>query len=93
MFQDGSTARCDVLVGADGIKSAVRNTFLRELAYRAIGNGKLDEARTLLAAASPSWTGTVAYRAVIPAARIVKDGVLAIPDHSTQVNSIVGPTI
>ena len=31
-FQDGSTAACDVLVGADGVKSAVRAVLVRELA-------------------------------------------------------------
>ncbi|WP_346008065.1 FAD-dependent monooxygenase [Janibacter terrae] len=49
-FADGSTEEVDVVVGADGIHSAVR--------------------RSLLGDEHPEFTGTVAYRAVLPTERV-----------------------
>ncbi|KDQ57982.1 hypothetical protein JAAARDRAFT_177120 [Jaapia argillacea MUCL 33604] len=61
-FQDGTTSTCDVLLGADGIKSAVRRTMLEN----EIANTSQEEARNLLQRVSPIWSGTVAYRGLIP---------------------------
>ncbi|TBU57688.1 FAD/NAD(P)-binding domain-containing protein [Dichomitus squalens] len=66
-FRDGTTATCDVLIGADGVKSAVRSALVRELAGIVRAEGKVEEAQRLLAAGAPKWSGTVAYRALIPA--------------------------
>ncbi|MBV6755622.1 FAD-dependent monooxygenase [Rhodococcus opacus] len=49
-FTDGSTASADVIVGADGIHSAVRTA--------------------LLGPDQPTFTGVVAFRAVVPADRV-----------------------
>lgn len=49
-FTDGSTASADVIVGADGIHSAVRTA--------------------LLGRDQPTFTGVVAFRAVIPTERV-----------------------
>lgn len=49
-FADGSESEADVVVGADGIHSAVR--------------------RALLGDEHPVFTGTVAYRAVVPTERV-----------------------
>lgn len=59
-FKDGTTAECDVLVGADGIKSAVRHTLFSNLAKE----GKISEEEATRT--NPIWSGTVAYRALIP---------------------------
>ncbi|KAF7975798.1 hypothetical protein HWV62_8475 [Athelia sp. TMB] len=59
-FKDGTTAECDVLVGADGIKSVVRANMLANLAKE----GKVSEAEAL--APNPFWSGSVAYRGLIP---------------------------
>ncbi|EGO26930.1 hypothetical protein SERLADRAFT_414770 [Serpula lacrymans var. lacrymans S7.9] len=69
-FQDGSTATCDLLIGADGVKSAVRGSLLRELANQAVMEGKPDVAQEALAGIDPVWSGMVAYRALIPAERL-----------------------
>ena len=34
-FKDGTTATCDVLIGADGVKSAVRRSMFADLAAKA----------------------------------------------------------
>ncbi|UWE17971.1 FAD-dependent monooxygenase [Herbaspirillum huttiense] len=49
-FTDGSTDRVDVLIGGDGIHSAVRTA--------------------MFGAESPRFTGVVAFRAVVPAAKV-----------------------
>ncbi|TFY53781.1 hypothetical protein EVJ58_g9254 [Rhodofomes roseus] len=66
-FEDGSTAACDVLVGADGVKSATRATLVDELARAASSAGRRDEAEALHRAAQPRWSGICAYRTTIPA--------------------------
>jgi salicylate hydroxylase len=50
---DGSQIKGDVLIGADGIKSAIRSQFLGETPV--------------------SYTGDIAWRAVIPVERLPKD--------------------
>ena len=48
-FADGTTATADVLIGADGIRSAVRSTMFE-------GSS---------AAPRPKWTETIVYRSLI----------------------------
>ncbi|TCD68035.1 hypothetical protein EIP91_011646 [Steccherinum ochraceum] len=66
-FRDGSTAVCDVLIGADGIKSAVRGTMLRELASQAQAAGKPEEAQQHLAGIEPRWSGASMFRTTFSA--------------------------
>ncbi|KZP08336.1 FAD/NAD(P)-binding domain-containing protein [Athelia psychrophila] len=63
-FKDGTTAECDVLLGADGIKSTVRATLVSNIAKE----GKITEEEA--ARPNPVWSGTVAYRGLIPKARL-----------------------
>lgn len=63
-FQDGSTVTCDLLVGCDGIKSGVRRQMLKEKAQA----GQAD----LLRLIEPVWTGTIAYRGLIPVHRLIR---------------------
>ncbi|TFK68678.1 FAD/NAD-P-binding domain-containing protein [Pluteus cervinus] len=58
-FADGSSAICDVLVGCDGLKSCVRGQLFREEAHRRNDTALLDYVH-------PVWTGTIAYRGLIP---------------------------
>lgn len=67
-FADGSTAVCDLLVGCDGIKSTIRKQMLEEHVHTRGGD------RKLLDHFDPVWSGTIAYRALIPVQRLVKPG-------------------
>ena len=63
-FTDDTTARADILIGADGVNSAARRTMYTHLAtqVRATDPGK---ACSLAACIAPSWSGTYAYRTLL----------------------------
>ncbi|MES3677389.1 salicylate 1-monooxygenase [Halomonas elongata] len=56
-FEDGSTFRGDILIGYDGIKSAVREHVLPVANYGEFG---------------PRWSGTQAYRGLVPVERLCR---------------------
>ncbi|KAF9524405.1 salicylate hydroxylase [Crepidotus variabilis] len=66
LFEDGTEATCDVLLGADGLKSAVRRSLLGEKVHRAQKEERWTDAADLTALIEPSWSGTNAYRALVP---------------------------
>ena len=66
-FEDGSRATCDILVGADGIKSVVRERMLTAVAEELRARGRAADADEALRQAKPVWSGTMAYRTTIPA--------------------------
>ncbi|KAG2031056.1 FAD/NAD(P)-binding domain-containing protein [Suillus americanus] len=72
-FKDGSTATCDVLIGADGIKSVVRPCMLRELAE----SMDPDEKQSVLSCMNPIWSGVTAYRTLVSAQKLRA----RCPDH------------
>lgn len=61
-FVDGTTASCDVLVGCDGIKSAVRKRMFE-------GVAEAERRPEMLQYIDPVWTGEILYRCLIPSER------------------------
>ena len=68
-FNDGTSATCDILVGSDGVRSAVRRKMYSELADAADGE-RGEELRAMI---EPVWSGSVAYRGLIPANKLPDD--------------------
>lgn len=66
VFDDGSSNICDVLIGADGVKSVVRKCFLNDRAEKARDEGREEEAKKIMDSIDPLWTGYVVYRAILP---------------------------
>ncbi|PAV19849.1 FAD NAD(P)-binding domain-containing [Pyrrhoderma noxium] len=67
-FQDGTSSKCDILVGADGIHSIVRQSLLT-FASSELEQGEADKVR-LRNKIEPLWSGTIAYRALIPSEKL-----------------------
>lgn len=62
-FTDGTTATCNLLVGADGIRSIVRRGFLEKHAIVAQATKPVPDGLQL---GDPVWSGTYAYRGLVP---------------------------
>jgi len=61
-FSDGTSATCDVLIGCDGIRSAVRGELIRDaFEHTAESNGTGNSLRS----SRTRFSGTVAYRALV----------------------------
>ena len=69
-FADGTSAEADMLVGADGIKSATRVTMYKSLAEKT-GDERL---KGFLNA---TWSGTYVYRTLIETDKLLKE----VPGH------------
>ncbi|GJE94240.1 FAD/NAD-binding domain-containing protein [Phanerochaete sordida] len=68
-FADGSSASADLLVGADGIGSAARRTMYADIAERT-SRSDPEKAAAVLESARPTWSGTYAYRTLLPRERL-----------------------
>ena len=69
-FQDGSTATCDVLIGADGLKSVIRKTMFHEAAMWSESQRRDADAVQLRSLSELRFSGVLSYRALIPGARL-----------------------
>ncbi|KAH8119851.1 hypothetical protein DFH11DRAFT_11993 [Phellopilus nigrolimitatus] len=70
-FLDGSSAQADLLVGADGIKSATRATMYTRLAELAAKEDAAKSAK-LRSYVNASWSGTYAYRALVETEKLLR---------------------
>ncbi|KIJ64574.1 hypothetical protein HYDPIDRAFT_90107, partial [Hydnomerulius pinastri MD-312] len=64
-FSDGSQADCDVLIGADGIRSATRRCMFQDQHQGLYGSTCIQEP------ANPFWTGILVYRALVPMDKVI----------------------
>ncbi|KAI1789079.1 FAD/NAD(P)-binding domain-containing protein [Ganoderma leucocontextum] len=69
-FKDGTTATCDLVVGSDGVRSAVRRTMFNEYADVAGTRGQAEEAARLREMVEPGFSGEVVYRGLAPASAL-----------------------
>ncbi|KAG9225559.1 hypothetical protein CCMSSC00406_0003062 [Pleurotus cornucopiae] len=76
-FEDGTTATCDILVAADGIKSVARGNMMEDQAKAADAQG--DDASPYLQCIQPFFSGSVAYRGLVRSS-ILREW---MPDHRT----------
>ena len=72
-FKDGTTATCDLVIGSDGIRSAVRRTMYNELASESETRGDAEEAAQLREMIEPVFPGQIAYRGLTPASALPED--------------------
>ncbi|EIM79714.1 uncharacterized protein STEHIDRAFT_163533 [Stereum hirsutum FP-91666 SS1] len=66
LFQDGSTATCDLVIGADGIKSMIRRKMLNEQAQQLEQRGQVNEEADLRGRVEPR----LVHRTLIPADKL-----------------------
>lgn len=85
-FSDGSTSVTDVLVGADGIRSATRQSMYQKFASLTRDD---DSRKRLLECIDPVWTGILVYRNLVPIAKLSKEYPdVAAPNNLTLVSRI-----
>ncbi|OJA07724.1 hypothetical protein AZE42_06103 [Rhizopogon vesiculosus] len=65
-FADESLENTDVLIGADGIRSSVRKTLFETIDKDLVDSSKIRYYT------DPSWTGTLVYRAIFPAEKLLE---------------------
>ena len=84
-FKDCTEATCDLLIGSDGIRSAVRRTMFTLFANETEGVNS-DQTEAMRAMINPEWSGIVAYRGLASTA-VLDDDV----ERNTRSVTIVGP--
>ena len=72
VFEDGTSATADVLIGCDGINSAVRHQMIKNLGATLKESGNNVMAETVLRTDSPIWSGSYAYRGVFPCSKLAE---------------------
>lgn len=59
-------ATCDLVIGSDGFRSAVRRTMFNEFAEEAEKRGQPEEAVRLRGMVEPVFSGQIAHRGLAP---------------------------
>lgn len=74
-FRDGSSAHCDLLIGADGIYSATRHTLFELAALEFEADSSIEgkkNADALRAKKEPIWSGHISYRTTADSEKLRK---------------------
>ncbi|KAF9064305.1 FAD/NAD-P-binding domain-containing protein [Rhodocollybia butyracea] len=69
-FTDGSTATTDVLIGADGVRSAVRKSMFQDLSVQGKLPPDLLSPEAFHKAVEPQWSGITVYRSLIQSQKL-----------------------
>nr|VWO96890.1 Mannitol 1-phosphate dehydrogenase [Ganoderma boninense] len=69
-FKDGTTATCDLVIGSDGVRSAVRRTMFIDLANHAENHGQTEDAARLREMVEPVYSGQLAHRGIAPSSAL-----------------------
>lgn len=77
VFENGNTATCDLLIGADGIKSIVRKKFVADH-HHPTESGQVPNA-------DPMWSGTFVYRSIIESKLISEQ----MPNHRLLTTPVI----
>ncbi|KAM5540137.1 hypothetical protein V8D89_006277 [Ganoderma adspersum] len=72
-FKDGTTATCDLVLGSDGVRSAVRRTMFSEFADEAGRRVQREEAARLREMVQPVFSGQIAHRGLAPTSVLPED--------------------
>ena len=88
-FQDGTTARCDVLLGCDGIRSVVRAVMYSQLAEAAQLAGRPEEAAELRSHKAAVFSGEEMYRCLIRKDQLPPDELKNHPAINSSVLIVV----
>ena len=84
-FADGTEAEADILVGADGVRSATRGVMYRQMSMDCAYTDPMKSTR-LLGFVQPTWSGIYAYRFLIDTERLLEKS----PNHrSTMTPTLV----
>lgn len=84
-FADGSSAACDIMIGADGGRSTVRRVMYTKFELRALDAGKpTEEAEKFRFYIPPKWSGELLYRSIVKR----EDLVAANPHHISLQSSL-----
>lgn len=67
-FSDGTSTCADLLIGADGIKSATRASMYASMSKR---EENKERAQCLSSFIEASWSGTYAYRALVETQKLI----------------------
>ena len=84
-FADGTEAEADILVGADGVRSATRGVMYRQMSMDCVYTDPMKSTR-LLGFVQPTWSGIYAYRFLIDTEHLLEKS----PNHrSTMTPTLV----
>ncbi|TFK18990.1 salicylate hydroxylase, partial [Coprinopsis marcescibilis] len=85
LFADGSLVNCDVLVAADGIRSATRKQYLSSVRRELKAKEEMKRPEQEGEDTDPVWSGTLAYRGLLAHEKIERE----FPGHRGMTRPVI----